>query len=364
MRSLYHSMARTRTVWARTAAIVLLLLCGLAAGSGFWIWHYRQAPLPLEHEVTVRIPKGTGVRQIGNLLAEQGVLRRDIRYLVYLRLTGLGPKLQAGEYRFTPGMSVHQALHKMATGDILQHFVTIAEGLHLEQIAAVFAQDGWADSGRFVALARDPDFIRSLGLDVPSLEGYLFPDTYAMVWDVREEELIRQMVQRFQQVWETLAEMGTAAGNTAALNRHQVLTLASIVEKETGQARERPLIARVFLNRLEQGMPLQSDPTVIYGLGTGFTGNLRRADLQNPTPYNTYTIPALPPGPICSPGRAALEAVLQPATSKALYFVSRNDGSHVFSNTLAEHNRAVRVYQKAGRKDTKQKYDNPSAGLK
>lgn len=362
MRRLCYSMAMTRTAWIRTATTVLVLLCGLAAGLGSWIWQYRQAPLPLENEVTVRIPKGTGVRQIENLLAEQGVLRKDIRYLIFLRLTGLGPKLQAGEYRFTPGMSVHQALHKMATGDILQHFVTIAEGLHLEQIAAVFAQDGWADSGRFTALARDLGFIRNLGLDVSSLEGYLFPDTYAMVRDMREEELIRQMVQRFQQVWDTLAGPGTAG--TAGLNRHQILTLASIVEKETGQAWERPLIARVFLNRLEQGMPLQSDPTVIYGLGADFTGNLRRADLQAPTPYNTYAIPALPPGPICSPGKAALEAVLQPATSKALYFVSKNDGSHVFSNTLAEHNRAVEIYQKASKKDTKQQHDNPAASPK
>lgn len=336
-------MAMTRTVRIRVAVTALVLFCGLATGLGLWFWRYCQGPLPLENEVTVLIPRGAGVRQIGALLAEQGVLQDDIRYLIYLRLTGLGPKLQAGEYRFTPGMTLRQALDKMATGDVLHHFVTIAEGLHLQQIAAVFAQGDWVDANKFLGLARDRAFIRGLGLDVPTLEGYLFPDTYAMVRGVREDELLRQMVQRFQQVWESLP--GKSASE---LNRHQVLTLASIVEKETGQASERPLIARVFLNRLELGMPLQSDPTVIYGLGATFSGNLRRADLQDASPYNTYVIPALPPGPICSPGKAALEAVLQPAMAKALYFVSKNDGSHVFSNTLAEHNRAVRVYQKTG----------------
>ena len=153
------------------------------------------------------------------------------------------------------------------------------------------------------------------------------------------------MVQRFEEVWASLPKTGQAG-----LSRHQVLTLASVVEKETGQAQERPLIARVFLNRLELGMRLQSDPTVIYGLGDAFSGNLRRKDLRTPSSHNTYVIPGLPPGPICSPGRAALAAVLAPAQSNALYFVSRNDGSHVFSTTLAEHNRAVNIYQRQGRK--------------
>ncbi len=358
----------------RTLAAFLALLCSVTAGLALWYWHYCQSPAQLAAETTVFIPRGAGVRQIGTLLAAQGVLRNDIRYLTYLRLSGLGPKLKAGEYAFAPGVTPPQVLGKIARGEVVRHPVTIAEGLRLTQIAAIFAQDGWVDPVRFLALAQDTAFIRSLGLsmdkdmEIDSLEGYLFPDTYLMVRDeapapteptrstgksqelqagqgAREEKLIRHMVQRFEEVWATLPKTGQAG-----LSRHQVLTLASVVEKETGQAQERPLIARVFLNRLVLGMRLQSDPTVIYGLGDAFSGKLRRKDLRTPSSHNTYVIPGLPPGPICSPGRAALAAVLAPAQSNALYFVSRNDGSHVFSTTLAEHNRAVNTYQRQGRK--------------
>ena len=181
---------------------------------------------------------------------------------------------------------------------------------------------------------------------MPSLEGYLFPDTYYMVKGMDEKKLIRWMVQRFNAVWSTLPPL-----TDTSLNKNKVVTLASIVEKETGQEQERPLIARVFLNRLKLGMPLQSDPTVIYGLGKDYDGNLHKADLQKATLYNTYVIPALPPGPICNPGKAALLAVLQPTPSEALYFVAKNDGFHFFSATLAEHNRAVNLYQKSKVKD-------------
>ena len=338
-------MAMIDKIWIRWLAAVFVLLCGIATALGFWFWHYYRAPSPLLTEVTVLIPKGAGVRQIGTLLADKGVIVNDVRYLAYLRFTGLGPKLQAGEYRFSPGMRPPEVLDKIARGDVLRHPVTIVEGLRLEQIAAVFAQNGWVNPEKFLALTRDPAFIRTLQLEAGSLEGYLFPDTYLMVRGMKEEELIRQMVQSFHRVWAALPE---SKGST--LSQHEIVTLASVVEKETGQAGERPLIARVFLNRLKLGMPLQSDPTVIYGMGEAFKGNLRRVDLRTPTSHNTYVIPGLPPGPICSPGKAALEAVLKPDESDALYFVSRNDGSHVFSKTLAEHNRAVNTYQRQAKK--------------
>lgn len=331
--------------WLRVLAGLFILLGNVVALAGFWFWHYCRTPAPLLAETTVLIPRGAGVRQIGALLAEKGVLQNDVRYLVYLRASGLGPMLQAGEYRFAPGLTPPQVLEKIAKGEVLRHPVTVVEGLKLEEIAAVFAQGGWVDSSKFLRLTRDAAFIRSLkletaDLEAASLEGYLFPDTYLMVRGMGEEELIRQMVRSFQRVWASLD-----SGKTE-LSQHEVLTLASVVEKETGQAVERPLIARVFLNRLKLGMPLQSDPTVIYGMGARFTGNLRKSDLRAPSSHNTYVIPGLPPGPICSPGKAALEAVLSPASSEALYFVSRNDGSHVFSKTLAEHNRAVQLYQR------------------
>ena len=339
-------MLMTKKIWFRSLAAFCVLITSVAAVLGLWFWHYWRSPVPLMSEATVLlIPKGAGVRQIGAMLAEKGGLANELRYLVFLRLSGLGPTLKAGEYSFAPGISPAGVLQKIARGEVLRHPVTIVEGLRLEEIAAVFAQGGWVDTDKFLSLARDPAFIRTVQLETASLEGYLFPDTYLMVRGTGEEELIRQMLQRFKQVWAALPET-----EGLSLNQHEIVTLASVVEKETGQAVERPLIARVFLNRLKLGMPLQSDPTVIYGMGDAFKGNLRRVDLRSPTSHNTYVIPGLPPGPICSPGKAALEAVLKPAESEALYFVSRNDGSHVFSKTLAEHNRAVQTYQRQARK--------------
>ena len=229
----------------------------------------------------------------------------------------------------------------LATGATIRHQVTVPEGLTVEQVATIFAGQGWVRRDRFLALARDPGFLSGLGIEVEHLEGYLFPETYTLIrQETDEASVLRLMVAQFEREWATIrpAEPGP-------MTRHQLVTLASIVEKETGVAEERPLIARVFLNRLQRNMRLQSDPTVIYGI-PDFTGNLTRAHLRQATPYNTYVIPALPPGPICNPGRAALEAVLRPADANALYFVSKNDGTHVFSTNLADHNRAVRTYQK------------------
>ena len=319
-----------------------LILAGLLGWYALFIF----TPSKGTGSVTVTIPQGAGVRQIGLLLAEKKLLTNDLRYLVYVRLSGLGSRLKAGEYSFPYGLTPSEVLRKIARGEVVLHPVTIVEGMNIEQIASLFAQGNWVDSKRFLNLCQDKQFIQELGFDMPSLEGYLFPDTYYMVKGMDEKKLIRWMVQRFNTVWSTLPPL-----TDTSLNKNKVVTLASIVEKETGQEQERPLIARVFLNRLKLGMPLQSDPTVIYGLGKDYDGNLHKADLQKATLYNTYVIPALPPGPICNPGKAALLAVLQPTPSKALYFVAKNDGFHFFSATLAEHNRAVNLYQKSKVKD-------------
>ena len=322
------------------AALALLVVI-TCAGAGIWYWSYLTTGSPGQGEVVVTIPKGAGVRGIGKILAQEGVLPYDLRFLVMVYFSGFKSSLQAGEYGLARGLTPPEVLRLLAKGSTRRHRVTIPEGLTAEQIAGLLAQDGWVQPGQFLALTRDMDFIRGLGIEATNLEGYLFPETYTLtLQDAQAPVLIEMMVARFRSVWRSLP-----SPQLYALTPHQIVTLASIVEKETGTASERPLVARVFLNRLAKGMRLQSDPTVIYGLAA-FNGNLTKADLKQATPYNTYVIPSLPPGPICNPGRAALEAVLNPAVSDALYFVAKNDGTHYFSRNLDEHNQAVRVYQK------------------
>lgn len=319
----------------------LLILLIATGGWGLWYRSYITAVSPGSGEVVVVLPKGTGVRGIGRLLAANGILRYDIRYLALVHFSGLTAKLQAGEYSIPRGLTPPEVLQLLAKGSTLRHHVTIPEGVTVEQVAAIFEKDGWIKKERFLELVNDAEFIGKLGVDAQHLEGYLFPETYTLVRHEAEESLvIRMMVNRFLQVWNAIK-----TEDLHGLSRHQMVTLASVVEKETAAAVERPLIARVFLNRLDRKMRLQSDPTVIYGIRE-FDGNLTKSDLKRTTPYNTYVIPGLPPGPICNPGRAALEAVLHPADSEALYFVSRNDGTHIFSTNLAEHNRAVKAFQR------------------
>ena len=326
-----------RSLLFRCLGLFLLI----AGAFGLWYALYITTPAPGTGTVTVVIPRGAGVRRIGALLAEHKLIGNDIRFLILARLTHAGTRLQAGEFSIPRGLRPAEVLALLARGKAVQHPVTIPEGLTMEEVAQVFADKRWVNKTEFLALCREPAFIHHLGIQQNQLEGYLFPDTYALVRDKSDaKSIITQMVHRFLRVWKEIAPE-----KKSSLNRHRIVTLASIVEKETANPTERPLIARVFLNRLNRSMRLQSDPTVIYGL-PDFNGNLTRKDLRRATPYNTYVINGLPPGPICNPGRAAMEAVLHPADSTALYFVSKNNGSHYFSTTLREHNRAVRRYQK------------------
>lgn len=327
---------------------LVLLLAYIVYCLAVWFGTYPSAPASAVGEITVLIPRGAGVRQIGRILAEHDLPTGDIRFLLLAKLTGNARRLKAGEYRFPPQATPLQILAMLQQGMMVRETATIPEGLTIDEIGALLAAEGWVDPQRFATLARDREFIRTQGLAVDSLEGYLFPDTYILTrGDTDAEEILALMTRRFLAVWQELA-----GGGTPAMPRHQIVTLASIVEKETGDSAERPLIARVFLNRLSLGMRLQSDPTVIYGL-TGFDGDLTTAHLRQATPYNTYVIDGLPPGPICNPGRAAMEAVMRPAVSTHLFFVSKNDGSHVFSTTLDEHNRAVNTYQKPKKRKLK-----------
>jgi len=323
---------------------ILAIIAGITVL--LWIRLYAVTPGPLQEEngVIVYIPPDTGFKKIETILISHGVIEPDPRFPVIARFMGVSNKLKAGEYRFKAGQTPYQVLRALESGSTLQRPLTIPEGENIYQIADIITAQGCGSRERFLALVQDPEFVKGFGLKADSLEGYLFPDTYKCSRGQDEKNIIKMMVSRFKEVFDELDD-GPRAEAARSLSAREIVTLASIVEKETAVAEERPLIARVFLNRLKRGMRLQSDPTVIYGLAD-FDGNLTRRDLKQPSPYNTYVIKGLPPGPIGNPGREAIEAVLHPADGAYLYFVSKNDGTHQFSKTLREHNRAVVKYQK------------------
>lgn len=322
------------------ASLIVLMLTAAACG---WFAFYAFTPGPDTNEETsvVFIPRGSSVETITGLLADARLIHRDIRFGLLTKVMQVAALLPAGEFKLTTGRKPVDLITELINANPVQHRITIAEGLTIDQIAEIFAADNWIDKNKFIERASDSSIITELGLgDIKHLEGYLFPDTYLLTRPTPgEDALIRKLVNRSLTVWHELET------EDSTLSRHEVFTLASIVEKETGKAEERPLIAAVFLNRLKRNMKLQSDPTVIYGV-EDYKGPLTKKDLKTKTPYNTYQIPGLPAGPICNPGREALAAVLAPAESTYLYFVSKNDGSHQFSKNLREHNRAVRKYQR------------------
>jgi UPF0755 protein len=295
-------------------------------------------------EQFVDISSGTGSRSIGDRLVAAGVIRDPLTYRAALWLSGRAKTLKAGEYRFDQPMTPLEVIDKIGRGDVYVIPVTLREGLTIPEMASIFESRGLGDSSSFVAAARDASPIRDLDPRAPTLEGYLFPETYLVSRHTTGAALVKLMIDRFKHV---LTPELREAARGGGLSIHELVTLASIVEKETAQADERPLVARVYLNRLRIGMALQCDPTVIYALALEgrYTGNLRRDDLAVDSPYNTYRFPGLPPGPIAAPGRASIEAVVHPADADYLYFVSRNDGTHAFARTLEEHNRNVRRYQ-------------------
>jgi UPF0755 protein len=292
----------------------------------------------------VDIPTGASTRSIGDALIAAGVIRDDITYRLALWLSGNARRLQAGEYRFEGPMNARDVLEKIARGEVDRVAITFPEGLTIKEMSKIFESHGLGSAAAFVKAAGDPSLVRSFDTVARDLEGYVFPDTYAVSRRLDAAGLVHLMVERFDRM--LTPELRQAAADRGWTVR-QLVTLASIVEKETAQPEERPRIAAVYGNRLKIGMPLQCDPTVIYALDHAgkFDGNLRRGDLTFDSPYNTYRYPGLPPGPIASPGKASLEAVAHPADADFLYFVSRNDGSHEFARTLDEHNRNVQKFQ-------------------
>lgn len=320
--------------------VALVLVCGYLGG------HWLLAPLgdpSAEPRVqSVDIPEGASMQHVASLLAERGLIRSRTGFLFLGKLTGADRRIRPGEYALHPGLRPLQILSDMVEGRVRLHAVTIPEGFSVAQVAARLAGLGLVDERAFLALTQDREFIRTLDLDVPTLEGYLFPTTYHFPKSTNPEDIIRTMVAF---TWKAITPELRARASEQGMTVHEVLTLASVIEKETGVPAERPLISAVFHNRLRLGIPLQSDPTVIYALES-FDGNLRKRDLSVESPYNTYRVRGLPPGPIANPGAESIVAALHPAETSYLYFVSRNDGTHHFSATLAEHNRAVDKYQR------------------
>jgi UPF0755 protein len=297
-------------------------------------------------EQFVEIPSGAGSRAIGERLVAAGVVRDDLAFRLALYLSRQGRHLKAGEYRFDRAMSPAEVIAKLARGDVYVVHITFPEGLTIAEMAKIYEAHGLGPASAFVNAARDTTAIRDLDPRAKDLEGYLFPETYPVARKADASKLVQQMVAAFVRALPAdVTSPSIDGGETGSVRR--VVTLASIVEKETAKAEERPLVAAVYTNRLRMGMPLQCDPTVIYALVRAgrYDGNLHKTDLSFDSPYNTYRYPGLPPGPIASPGRASIEAAAHPAPAEYLYFVSRNDGSHEFARTLEEHNRNVQKFQ-------------------
>jgi UPF0755 protein len=323
-------------VWAG----LVVVLC--VAGIFFRFYRYAVSPVgPSEVPVVVWIEPGKGFFETMDVLEEAGLVndRDKFRWLAYLR--GDETRIRAGEYALRASMSPMAMLDRLVRGEAILRKVVIPEGITAAKIAEIVEREGLVSRETFLRAVSDQAIVQVLGVEGNTLEGYLFPETYHFSKGVTAEEIIGKMVSQFRAVF---TPEWTDRARQMGFSVHQIVTLASIVERETGKPDERPLIASVMLNRLKRHMRLESDPTVIYGL-EGFDGNIRREDLNRLTPYNTYRIQGLPAGPIGNPGKASLEAVLYPSDASYLYFVSRNDGSHHFSRTLSEHNRMVRKYQ-------------------
>ena len=323
---------------------ILLLFAVLAGGA--WIFVTLERPFRGYDapEQFVEIPAGSGSASMGRRLAEAGVVRSATAFRAAVWLRGSSRRLQAGEYRFDQPMTTAQVVDKIAGGDVYVRAITFREGLTNREMAAVFESGAFGAAADFLTAARNVKLVTDLDPAARDLEGYLFPDTYTLQRKTTAAQLVERMVSRFRK---TLTPEMREGSSARGLSVRQLVTLASLVEKETGKAEERPIVAGVYTNRLRIRMPLQCDPTVIYAmmLAGRYEGNIRREDLQMDSPYNTYRYPGLPPGPIAAPGEASLRAAAAPADVPYLYFVSRNDGSHVFATTLDEHNRNVVTYQ-------------------
>jgi UPF0755 protein len=328
---------------AKLVLVAALALATIAVTA--WRWYSRPLPMPAER-VEVRVAQGAHARAIARSLVQAGLDLNEDAFVAAARATGATQSLRAGRYEFTRGMTAGQVIDKLRRGEVMRERFTIVEGWTVREVRAALAKS--TDLKQDSAAMTDPALLQAVGAAELHIEGLFAPDTYVFDPGSSDLDVLRQAYRAqsttLAKAWESRAP------NLPYKTPYDALILASIVEKETGQGNERTQIAGVFVNRLRKGMLLQTDPTVIYGLGEKFDGNLRRRDLLADTPYNSYTRAGLPPTPIAVPGRASILAALNPADTRALYFVSRGDGTSQFSDSLTEHNRAVVRYQLKGGK--------------
>jgi UPF0755 protein len=324
------------------------LLIAVLAGSGIavWLWRDLSTPAPLPPGgALVSVAPGETFRVTAERLQAAGVVRHGWIVRLWARWQGADRFVRGGDYRFDHPLSPMEILTVLRSPTAALHRVTIPEGSTVSQVAGLLAAAGYGGADVFLCVARAPDFLAGLDLPASGMEGYLFPDTYAFAWSTPPEQILTAMTQRFREQTASLQAQRQASGMSEAA----MVILGSIIEKEAAAVTERALISAVFHNRLRLGMPLQSDPTTVYdhdGRDAPTHGAPTRADLAVDSPYNTYLHGGLPPGPICNPGRAAMAAAVAPADVPFLYFVARNDGTHAFSRTLEEHNRAVVRFQR------------------
>ena len=325
-----------------TVAIFAVLI---GAGATWFFWRALNTPYKgyTETAKRVEVRRGQRTSTILQQLQKAGVLRDEWIPLVYMKLLRTRDSVKAGVYEFDKAMSPIEVIDKMVRGDVVLKTITIREGLDRFAIARLFAAEGLGTEKEWKKVTDEADLIHDIAPEADSLEGYLFPDTYKFDPGTPATTIAKAMVANFRQHWG-----GEIALISNGLNVHQTVTLASIVETEAQQPRERPIVASVYLNRLNRHMLLGADPTVIYALklANRWDGNIRKPDLQIDSLYNTYRKPGLPPGPIANPGLASLRAAAAPATTPFLYFVARNDGSHVFATNINEHNANVEKYQR------------------
>jgi UPF0755 protein len=298
------------------------------------------------HEIVFEVDPGSSFTKVAYLLEEAALIKNAQVFILYAKLTDQTKTMKVGEYSLNQAMTPQQIMNTIASGISIARKLTISEGLNIYEIGKIFEEKGLLSQAEFLKMVRDPQLIQELlGESAISLEGYLFPETYQYTKFTKPREIIESMVANAVQTYQQVTVQNSLPG----WSRNQVMTLASIIEKETGAAFERPLISSVFHNRLAKKMKLQTDPTIIYGIfdETGdFEIKISRKDIRRLTRFNTYVIDGLPPGPIANPGREAILAAVKPESSDYLFFVSQNDGTHIFSKSYQDHNKAVQQYQK------------------